>query len=61
MRSKEQIIDQLNKIPKPLGSHNQASFLLTKLMIEALIDIREELAAISKTLKDYDMVAYKSK
>jgi len=60
MRTKDQIIEQLNKMPKPLGTPNQASTLTTKIMIEILVDIRDQLSALTTILGTVEKVAYRA-
>lgn len=60
MRSKQQIVDQLNKLPKPFGTINQDSQVLTKIMIEILVDVRDELTALTIILGSVQKVAYRS-
>lgn len=60
MRTKDQIIDQLNKMPKPYGSTNQTSTLTTHVMIEVLIDIRDHLTALNTILGSVEKVLYRS-
>ncbi|MBA7672074.1 hypothetical protein ES703_80245 [subsurface metagenome] len=60
MRTKDQIIDQLNKMPKPYGSINQTSALTTHIMIEVLIDIRDHLTALNTILGSVEKVLYRS-
>lgn len=60
MRSKDQIIEQLNSMPKPYGSINQSSTLATKIMIEMFVDIRDELTALITILGSIEKVIYRS-
>lgn len=60
MRTKDQIIDQLNKMPKPYGSANQTSTLTTHVMIEVLIDIRDQLNSLKIILDSIDALLHRS-
>lgn len=54
MRTKDQILDQLVKLPKSYGSTNQASTLATHIMIEVVIDVRDQLTALTTILVSFE-------
>lgn len=60
MRTKAQIIDQLNKIRNPFGASHQAQHLLNKVFIEVLVDIRDELTALTTILGSVEKIIYKA-
>ncbi|GAJ10026.1 unnamed protein product [marine sediment metagenome] len=60
MRTRDQILDQLVKLPKSYGSTNQASTLATHIMIEVLVDIRDQLNALSTSLVSVDELLRRS-
>lgn len=59
MRSKDQIVDQLNKLPKAQGETNQASHLINKILIEILVDLRDQVSALTTILGSVEKITYR--